>query len=123
MVLNLFDVDQDRNGEYMKFRMSPNVSIRTNQFAEAVRFYSQVIGFDIRTESDATADLDASPLSLFIDDDRELQGPVMELFVDDLEQAKQVLVAQGCRVLRWKGKGQDCYVQDPVGVRVNIWEE
>lgn len=123
MVLNLFNVDQVRNGENMKFRMSPNVSIRTDQFAEAVRFYSQVIGFDIRTESDATADLDASPLSLFIDDDRELQGPVMELFVDDLEQARQVLVANGCRVLRWKGKGQDCYVQDPFGVRFNIWEE
>ena len=107
----------------MKFRMSPNVSIRTDQFAEAVRFYSQVIGFEIRTESDATADLDASPLSLFIDDDRELQGPVMELFVDDLEEARQVLVANGCRVLRWKGKGQDCYVQDPFGVRFNIWEE
>ena len=107
----------------MKFRMSPNVSIRTDQFAEAVRFYSQVIGFEIRTESDATADLDTSPLSLFIDDDRELQGPVMELFVHDLEEARQVLVANGCRVLRWKGKGQDCYVQDPFGVRFNIWEE
>jgi predicted enzyme related to lactoylglutathione lyase len=95
----------------MKFRMSPNVSIRTGQFAEAVRFYNQVIGFEIRTESDTTADLDASPLTLFVDDDRELQGPVMEL------------VANGCKVLRWKGKGQDCYIQDPFGVRFNIWEE
>ena len=107
----------------MKFWMSPNVSIRTDQFAEAVRFYNQVIGFEIRSQGDTTADLDASPLNLFIDDDRELEGPVMELFVDDLEAAREVLVANGCEVLRWKGKGQDCYIQDPFGVRFNIWEE
>lgn len=107
----------------MNFRMSSNVSVRTNQFEEAVRFYSQVIGFDVRKRGETTADLDASPLTLFIDDDQELKGPVMELFVDDLEQAREILEANGCRVLRWKGKGQDCYVQDPYGVRFNIWEE
>ena len=107
----------------MKFRMSPNVSVRTDQFAEAFRFYNQVIGFEIRSQGDTTADLDASPLTLFIDDDRELEGPVMELFVDDLEAAREELVANGCKVLRWKGKGQDCYIQDPFGVRFNIWEE
>jgi predicted enzyme related to lactoylglutathione lyase len=46
----------------------------------------------------------------------------MELFVDDLEAAKQVLLANGCKVLRWKGKSQDCYIEDPFGVRFNIWE-
>ena len=107
----------------MKFRMSTNVSVRTDQFEEAVRFYSQVIGFDVRKRGETTADLDASPLTLYIDDDQELRGPVMELFVDDLEQAREILVANGCKVLRWKGKGQDCYVQDPYGVRFNIWQE
>jgi predicted enzyme related to lactoylglutathione lyase len=107
----------------MKFKMSPNVSIRTDHFSEAVHFYNQVIGFEIRSQAENTADLDASPLTLFIDDDDQLRGPVMELFVDDLEAAREVLVANGCKVLRWKGKGQDCYIQDPFGVIFNIWEE
>jgi len=107
----------------MKFRMSPNVSIRTDQFSEAVHFYNQVIGFEIRSQESSTADLDASPLNLFVDDDIELQGPVMELFVDDLEAARKELVANGCKVLRWRGKGQDCYIQDPFGVIYNVWEE
>jgi predicted enzyme related to lactoylglutathione lyase len=107
----------------MKFKMSPNVSIRTDQFPDAVRFYNQVIGFEIRSQGENTADLDASPLTFFIDDDDQLRGPVMELFVDDLEAAREVLVANGCEVLRWRGKGQDCYVQDPYGVVFNIWEE
>jgi predicted enzyme related to lactoylglutathione lyase len=110
-------------GANMGFRMSTNISVRTDQFEEAVRFYSEVIGFDVRKQGDTTADLDANPLTLFIDRDLELKGPVMELFVDDIEQAREMLEANGCKVLRWKGKGQDCYIQDPYGVRFNIWEE
>ena len=40
----------------------------------------------------------------------------------DLEAARQELVASGCKVLRWRGKGQDCYIEDPFGVIYNIWE-
>jgi len=69
------------------------------------------------------ADLKADPLNLFIIEDDEFSGPVMELFVDDLEKARDVLVANSCKVLRWRGKGQDCYIQDPYGVIYNIWEE
>ncbi len=106
----------------MRFRMSPNVAIRTSQFSDAVDFYTKVIGFDNRSEDPELADLDANPLNIFIIEDDESRGPVLELFVDDLEAARQELVANGCKVLRWRGKGQDCYIEDPFGVIYNIWE-
>lgn len=62
-------------------------------------------------------------LTLFIDEDDEFPGPVLELFVDDLEKARETLEASRCQVLRWRGKGGDCYIQDPFGVIFNIWEE
>ena len=46
----------------------------------------------------------------------------MELFVEDLEQARDELLAQGCEVVRWRGKGRDCYIRDPFGVTYNLWE-
>ena len=107
----------------MEFKMSPNIAVRTDRFSEAVRFYTEVIGFENRSQDPELADLDASPLNIFIIEDDEVRGPVMELFVDDLEAARQELVANGCKVLRWRGKGQDCYIQDPFGVIYNIWEE
>jgi predicted enzyme related to lactoylglutathione lyase len=107
----------------MKFKMSPNVAVRTKQFSEAVEFYKTVLGFEDRSSDSELADFDADPLNLFVLEDDEFGGPVMELFVDDLEQARDVLVANGCQVLRWRGKGQDCYIQDPFGVIFNIWEE
>ena len=56
-------------------------------------------------------------------EDPEVSGPVLELFVDDLEEAREYLVRHGCEVVRWRGKGQDCYVRDPFGVVYNVWEQ
>ena len=107
----------------MTFKMSPNVAVRTQHVSEAVEFYTKVLGFQDRSDSPNLADLDASPLTLFVIEDAEIRGPVMELFVKDLEKARETLVANGCKILRWRGKGQDCYVQDPFGVIFNIWED
>ena len=106
----------------MKFHMSPNVAVRTERVSEAIDFYSQVLGFADRSDDPDLGDLDASPLNLFIIEDQEIAGPVMELFVEDLEAAKEHLLGHGCKVLRWRGKGQDCYIQDPFGIIFNVWE-
>jgi len=108
----------------MKFKMSPNIAVRTQgQFAQAVEFYTNVLGFKNRSNDPELGDLDAAPINLFVLEDDEILGPVMELFVEDLEEARVMLEANGCKVLRWRGKGQDCYIQDPFGVIFNIWEE
>ena len=106
----------------MKFRMSSNMAVRTEHFAEAVSFYSGVLGFANRSSDPDLGDHDAHPLNLFVIEDQEISGPVMELFVPDLEAAREELVAHGCEIIRWRGKGQDCYVRDPFGVIFNLWE-
>ena len=107
----------------MKFRMSPNIAIRHKDYEKAVDFYTNVIGFENRSSDPDLADFDAAPINLFVLADDEFSGPVMELFVDDLEAARDHLLANGCKVLRWRGKKQDCYIQDPFGVIYNLWEE
>ena len=107
----------------MEYRMSPNVAVRTTNPSKAVDFYSGVLGFPVRSHSSDVVDVAADPLNLFVIEDSEIQGPVLELFVDNLEQARDELVAEGCQVVRWRGKGQDCYVRDPFGVTFNLWEE
>jgi catechol 2,3-dioxygenase-like lactoylglutathione lyase family enzyme len=107
----------------MEFTMSPNVAVRTSRFPDAVEFFSSVLGFTNRSSDPALGDHDASPLNLFVIEDDEVRGPVMELFVDDLEDAREELLAHGCEVIRWRGKGQDCYIRDPFGVIFNLWEK
>ena len=107
----------------MKFKMSSNIAVRSKQNSEAIKFYSQVLGFKNRSTDPNVADLDVNPITLYLIEDDEFSGPVLELFVDNLEEARDTLVANGCKVLRWRGKGQDCYIQDPFGVIFNLWEE
>ncbi len=107
----------------MPYRMSPNVAVRTSDASKAVEFYSGVLGFPITVETDELTSIEATPITLFVIDDDEVAGAVHELFVDDLEAARDELVASGCEVVRWRGKGQDCYIRDPFGVMFNLWEE
>lgn len=107
----------------MKYKMSPNVAVRTDRFEEALEFYSNVFGFNNRSDVPDLGDFDASPLRMFVIEDKELKGLIHELFVEDLEVAREELVKAGCKVLRWHGKGQDCYIRDPFGVIYNLWEE
>lgn len=107
----------------MKYEMSPNVAVRTERFSDAVDFYANILGFENRSSDPALGDHDASPLNLFVIEDDEISGLVMELFVDDLEAAREHLLAHGCEVIRWRGRGQDCYVRDPFGVVYNLWQK
>ena len=106
----------------VEFRLSPNISIRHQDFAGAVEFYSTILGFKNRSDDPNMAEFETAPISLFVDKDDELTGPVLELFVSDLAIARDYLIENGCKVLRWRGKGQDCYIQDPFGVIYNLWE-
>ena len=106
----------------MKFRMSPNIAVRHQDFQDAMQFYADVLGFKNRSNNPDLGDYDADPINLFVIEDDEFSGAVMELFVDDLDEAREYLESHGCKVLRWRGKGQDCYIQDPYGVIYNLWE-
>jgi predicted enzyme related to lactoylglutathione lyase len=107
----------------MKIRMSPNVAVRTDRYQEALAFYASVFGFENKSNDPDLGDFDAAPLRLFVLEDGELQGLIHELFVEDLEAAREKLVEAGCEVIRWHGKGKDCYIRDPFGVIYNLWEE
>ena len=107
----------------MKYKMSPNMAVRTDRYQEALEFYTSVFGFENRSEDPDLGDFDAAPLRMFVIEDRELKGLIHELLVEDLETARDELVSAGCEVIRWRGKGQDCYIRDPFGVIYNLWED
>ena len=106
----------------MKFQMSPNIALRTDRYHEAEDFYSRVFGFKNRSPDPELGEFDASPFNLYLIEDQEITGLIHELFVEDLEGARDILVQNGCQVIRWRGKGQDCYIRDPFGVIYNLWE-
>ena len=94
--------------------MSPNIVIKHLDYAKVIEFYANVLGFENRSSDSALADFDAHPINLFVIEDHQISGPVHELLVTNLDEARAYLDANGCKVMRWRGKGQD-----PFGVIYN----
>ena len=67
-------------------------------------------------------ELVAGPWRLFLDRGPAL-GPILEFLVPDVEAARQELVAAGCEVVRWEGRGGCCYLRDPFGLVFNLFED
>jgi len=106
----------------MPFKFSRCISFQTPDYERAVEFYQRVLGFKVVDRPEDYVELDAEQNRLFLAK-ASTSVPVHELIVPDLEAARDELIANGCEVVRWEGKGKDCYIRDPFGFMFNIWEE
>lgn len=107
----------------MKYMVSNNIGFQVKDVERAKQFYENVLGFKQPDKSYVNEiEFKTDHNNIFLIPGDENLGPVMEVFVDDLEAAKQHLLENGCEIIRWLGKGQDCYVKDPFGMIFNVWE-
>ncbi len=74
-------------------------------------------------ESESHLEIKDEKIFMYIQDNPNIQGMVMEYVVSDVEEAKSYLISHGCTVMKWDGKGKDCYMKDPYGIVFNLWEE
>lgn len=108
----------------MKYRMSKNIGFQVKDVEKAKHFYESILGLKEPAQSDADEiEFRTNSNSIFLIPGNENLGPVMEVVVSNLEIAKKHLVENGCEIVRWKGKGRDCYVRDPFGMVFNVWED
>jgi predicted enzyme related to lactoylglutathione lyase len=82
-------------------------------------FYVKQLGFTITGEHDRWIDLHGNHVNMFIEEGPAL-GPVFEVTVNDVEEAKQRLVANGCVVVKDEPDFPRCYVKDPYGLLYNL---
>lgn len=106
----------------MKFKMSSDVSLQTEKKEQAFIFYNQILGLPALGAETQNA-IDASPLTLYIDNSGYCHGLLMELLVDNVETAKTYLQKHGCKILHWQGAGKACIIEDPFGVKYNLWQD
>ncbi len=105
----------------MPYKLSRCVCIETPDKDRAMAFYRDVLGLEITRDDAECTELDGDHLRIFLDE-KEQPRVIFEFIVPQLEAARDELVAQGCEVLRWEGKGKCCYLRDPFGLVFNLWE-
>jgi catechol 2,3-dioxygenase-like lactoylglutathione lyase family enzyme len=106
----------------MPFKFSDCLALQTPDVDRVVAFYHRVMGLAISFQEDDSAELSAGPFRLFIDQGKHL-GPIIEYLVPDVEIARQELVEAGCEVVLWEGAGERCYLRDPFGFLLNLYED
>lgn len=101
------------------FRSTREVILRTEKWAEAVRFYGTVLGLPVAYETPAMVGFETGEFRLYIEKGAA-HPPVFEFLVPDVEDAKRRLVAAGCSVIEEDPSLPRCYVRDPFGMTFNL---
>lgn len=106
----------------MKFKISNRSAVLVGDASAAAAFYGEALGLPVSEEEGFHA-VEFGPLTLYVDPADLTNGIVLELCTEDVEAAKDYLTERGCRVLRWEGAGKVCLIEDPFGIRFNLWQE
>ena len=86
---------------------------------KAALFYVQHLGFEITEENPNMISLHGEHINLFIERGPAL-GPVLEVTVENVAQAKLSLVKHGCEIVKDEPDFPRCYVKDPFGLIYNL---
>ena len=105
------------------FRKSNHAAVLTPDLKAARDFYENVMELELFTSTDEQLVFKTNDSFFYVVRDLDRTGTVLEFYVDDLDVAKDRLVSKGCQIIKWEGKGKDCYLRDPFGMIFNLWEE
>jgi predicted enzyme related to lactoylglutathione lyase len=96
-----------------------DILIQARDPQSAAAFYVQHLGFKITDNNPNMIALHGEHINLFIEPGPAL-GPVLEVKVDDVTEAKRRLVENGCEVVKDEPDFPRCYVKDPFGLIYNL---
>lgn len=102
----------------MANRFGTDILIQASDPRQAASFYVENLGFEITGEKPMIS-LHGKHINLFIEQGPAL-GPVLEVTVKNVEDAKRQLVAKGCKIVKDEPEFPRCYVQDPYGLIYNL---
>ena len=96
-----------------------DILIQAKNPKRAAKFYVEQLGFSVTGETPQMVSLHGPHINLFIERGPRL-GPVLEVTVKDLKEAKRRLVKEGCKIVKDEPKFPRCYVKDPFGLIYNL---
>jgi hypothetical protein len=96
----------------------PDILIQTEDPENAAAFYVNQLGFEI-TGTTPMISLHGNQINLFIERGPAL-GPVLEVTVENVQEAAARLVMNGCEVIKDEPNVPRTYVKDPYGLIYNL---
>jgi len=103
----------------MTNRFGADILIQAPDPKKAAQFYVDHLGFEITDNDPKMIGLHGKHINLFIEPGPPL-GPVLEVTVDNVAEAKQRLIRIGCEVIKDEPDFPRCYIKDPFGLIYNL---
>jgi catechol 2,3-dioxygenase-like lactoylglutathione lyase family enzyme len=107
------------NPSYMANSFGTDILIQATDPKSAAAFYVEHLGFKITDDNPNMIGLHGQHINLFIEPGPAL-GPVLEVTVDNVANAKSRLVENGCEIVKDEPDFPRCYVKDPFGLIYNL---
>ncbi len=98
----------------------PDILIQAPDPKKAALFYVNHLGFEITDNNLKMIGLHGKHINLFIEPGPSL-GPVLEVTVDNVVDAKQRLVEEGCEVVKDEPDFPRCYVKDVLAKQARLY--
>jgi predicted enzyme related to lactoylglutathione lyase len=103
----------------MANKFGTDILIQSQDPKSAAKFYVDNLGFEITEEKPHMVSLCGEHINFFIERGPAL-GPVLEVTVENVEEAKQRLVKQGSKIVKDEPEFPRCYIEDPYGLIYNL---
>jgi len=103
----------------MANKFGTDILIQAPDPKSAALFYVNQLGFEITGEEPNMISLHGKNINLFIELGPAL-GPVLEVTVGNVEEAKLRLVKNGCEIVKDEPHFPRTYVRDPFGLIYNL---
>ncbi|MGA2752566.1 MAG: VOC family protein [Terracidiphilus sp.] len=103
----------------MANKFGTDILIQAPDPKAAASFYENQLGFKITGTDANMVSLHGKRINLFIEEGPAL-GPVLEVTLENVEEAKKRLVASGCEIVKDEPEFPRCYVKDPFGLIYNL---
>lgn len=101
--------------------LGTDIQIHVPDPKKAAKFYVEQLGFEVTDETPDFVSILGDNINLYIERG-PLLGPVLEVTVKSVKEAKKALKASGCEIVLDEPKVPRCYVKDPYGLIYNITE-
>jgi hypothetical protein len=103
----------------MANKFGTDILIQAQDPKLAASFYVEQLGFEITDEQPDMIGLHGKHINLFIERGPAL-GPVLEVTVGNVEEAKLRLTKNGCEIVKDEPDFPRCYIKDPYGLIYNL---
>jgi hypothetical protein len=103
----------------MANKFGADILIQAPDPDEAALFYVHNLGFEVTDHAPDMISLQGNHINMYIERGPTL-GPILEVTVDNVEEAKLRLTKNGCEIIKDEPHVPRCYVQDPFGLIYNL---